>query len=172
MLTLQRNRFVGMWTFLCNHIIAQIFFFIIFFGNLWISKLGSLNLILNVCLCAKSLQSCPSLCNHIDCSPPSSSVNGILQARILEWVAMPFFRGSSRPRDGRNYVSFVSCIGRQVSYHQHHLGSPDLEYNISIAFFFFTIAFPFTIIFLNKNVYHVLFNMYHMYIFICTYLNM
>ena len=35
----------------------------------------------------------------VDCSPPGSSVQGILHARILEWVAIPFFRGSSRPRD-------------------------------------------------------------------------
>ena len=47
------------------------------------------------CLVAKS---CPIICNPVDCSPPGSSVYGILQARILEWVAMPFSRGSSRPR--------------------------------------------------------------------------
>ena len=39
------------------------------------------------------------LCNPMDCSPPGSSVRGILQARILEWVAILFSRGSSRPRD-------------------------------------------------------------------------
>ena len=48
---------------------------------------------------AKSLQSCPVLCDLMDCSLPGSSVHGILQARILEWVAMLFSRGSSRPRD-------------------------------------------------------------------------
>ena len=42
---------------------------------------------------------CPTLCNPTDCSPPGSSVYGISQARILEWVAIPFSRGSSRPRD-------------------------------------------------------------------------
>ena len=42
---------------------------------------------------AKSLQSCPTLCNPIDSSPLASSVPGILQARILEWVAIPFSRG-------------------------------------------------------------------------------
>ena len=68
------------------------------------------------CLHAKSLQSCPILCNHVDCSPPGFSVHGILQARILEWVAMPSSRGSSQPRD-RTYVSYMSCIGRQVLYH-------------------------------------------------------
>ena len=48
---------------------------------------------------------------------------GILQARILEWVAMPFSRGSSWPRD-QTRVSYVSCLGRWVPYLQHHLGSP------------------------------------------------
>ena len=45
--------------------------------------------------CAKSLQSCLILCGPIHCSPPGSSVHGILQAGILEWVAMPSSRGSS-----------------------------------------------------------------------------
>ena len=40
-------------------------------------------------------QSCPTLCDPMDCSPPGSSVHGILQGRILEWVAMPFSKGSS-----------------------------------------------------------------------------
>ena len=44
-------------------------------------------------------QSCPTLCDPVDCSPPGSSVYGILQARILEWVAIPFSRGSSQPRN-------------------------------------------------------------------------
>ena len=42
---------------------------------------------------------CPTLCDPMDCSPPGSSVRGILQARILEWVAVSSSRGSSRPRD-------------------------------------------------------------------------
>ena len=44
-------------------------------------------------------QPCPALCNRRDCSLPGSSIHGILQARTLEWVAFPFSRGSSRPRD-------------------------------------------------------------------------
>ena len=44
-------------------------------------------------------QSRPALCYSMDCSPPGSSIHGILQARILEWVAVPFSRGSSQPRD-------------------------------------------------------------------------
>ena len=48
-------------------------------------------------------------CDPMGCSPPGSSVNGILQARLLEWVAFPFSRGSSQPRDW-TCVSYVSCI--------------------------------------------------------------
>ena len=44
-------------------------------------------------------QSCSTLCDPVDCGPPGSSVHGILQARILEWVAISFSRGSSQPRD-------------------------------------------------------------------------
>ena len=51
-------------------------------------------------------QSSAALCDPIDYSPPGSSVHGILQARILEWVAIPCSRGSSQPRDGIQ----VSCI--------------------------------------------------------------
>ena len=64
-------------------------------------------------MCVKSLQSCLTLCYPTDCSPPGSSVCGIPQARMLEWVAIPFSRGSSWPRDW-TCVSYISCIGRQV----------------------------------------------------------
>ena len=50
---------------------------------------------LAVCVCAQLLQSCLILCDPIDCSPLGSSVHGILQAKILGWVAMPSSRGSS-----------------------------------------------------------------------------
>ena len=56
--------------------------------------------------CAQSLQSCPTLWDPMDYSLPGSSVLGILQARILEWVAMPSFKWSPLPRDG----NCVSCI--------------------------------------------------------------
>ena len=52
-----------------------------------------------VCVHAKSLQLCPTLCNLMECSLPGSSVHEILQARILEWVAMTSFRAFSLPRD-------------------------------------------------------------------------
>ena len=56
--------------------------------------------------CAQLLQSCPTLYDSLDCSPPRSSLHGILQARILEWVATPSSRGSSQPRD-RTRVSYI-----------------------------------------------------------------
>ena len=71
---------------------------------------------------AKLLQLCPTLCDPMDYTPPGSSVHGILQARILEWVAISFFRGASQPRD-RTRMSYISCTGRQVLYHQRHLRS-------------------------------------------------
>ena len=58
-------------------------------------------------------QSWPILCDPMDCSPPGSSVHGILQSRILEWVAISFSRDSSRSRDG----PLISCIGRRILYH-------------------------------------------------------
>ena len=56
-----------------------------------------------VCVCLAA-QSCLTICDPIDCSLPGSSVHGILQARILKWVAIPFSKGSSQARD-RTQVS-------------------------------------------------------------------
>ena len=72
------------------------------------------------CVC---LQFCPTLYDPMDYSSPDSSVHGLSQAIILEWVAMPSSGGSSQSRD-QTCVSCVSCIGRQVLYVQRHLGSP------------------------------------------------
>ena len=55
-----------------------------------------------MCLCAKSLQSCPILCDTMD-----SSVHGILQAKMLEWVAMPSSRGSSQPRESNLHLLYL-----------------------------------------------------------------
>ena len=65
---------------------------------------------------AKLLESRLPLCDPMDCSHPGFSICGILQARILQWVAMPSSRGSSRSRD-QTQVSYVSCIGRWVLFH-------------------------------------------------------
>ena len=65
---------------------------------------------------AGGAQSCPTYCNAMDCSPPGCSVHGIFQARILEWVAILFFRRSSQPR-AHTRVSCIFCTGRQILYH-------------------------------------------------------
>ena len=81
--------------------------------------------VFNTCAAAaaKSLQSCPTLCNPIDGSPPGSPIPGILQARTLEWVAISFSRGSSQPRDRTQ----VSCIVSKTLYHLSHHGSPKVK---------------------------------------------
>ena len=68
-----------------------------------------------VCVC---VHNCVWFCNYIDCSSPGSSVHGILQARILEWVAISSSRGSSWPRD-QTQVSCVSCISKWSLYLSH-----------------------------------------------------
>ena len=72
------------------------------------------------CLHAALLQLCPTLFNSMDYSLPGSSVHGILQARILEWVATSSSRGSSQPRD-RTCICYISFICRLILYHQHQL---------------------------------------------------
>ena len=59
-----------------------------------------------VCVCVLVAQLCPTLCDPTDCSPPGFSVHGILQARILEWIAIPFSRVTSQPRN----QTLVSCM--------------------------------------------------------------
>ena len=71
-----------------------------------------------VCVCRRVhmhtclvTQSCPSLCDPVDCSPPGSSVHESLQARILEWVTMPSSRGSSQPRiEPRSPALLADCL--------------------------------------------------------------
>ena len=65
-----------------------------------------------VCVQAKSLQSCLTLCRPIDYSPPGSSIHGILQARILEWAVIPPSKGSSWPRDQTRSLLSPALAGR------------------------------------------------------------
>ena len=76
-----------------------------------------------VCVCewvsewvSEWVQSLPTLLDPMDCSPPGSSVHGLLQTRILGWVAISSSRGSSQPRDQTRVLS-ASRIGRQTLYH-------------------------------------------------------
>ena len=59
----------------------------------------------HMCVHAQSLQLCLNICDPMDCSPPGSSVHGILQTRILKWVAMLSSRGSSQPNDQMSLMS-------------------------------------------------------------------
>ena len=61
-------------------------------------------------------QSCLTLCDPMNCSPPGSSVHGIFQARILEWITISYSRSSSQPRD-RTCISCLSCTGRWILNH-------------------------------------------------------
>ena len=77
---------------------------------------------------AKSLQSCPALCNLVDCSPPGFSVQGILQVRILEWVALSFSGRSAQPRDQTQGLNPGLPHGMWILYSLSHQGSPVSTY--------------------------------------------
>ena len=81
---------------------------------------------LDVLCCAKSIESCLTLCNPMECSLPGSSVHGILQAGILGWVAISFSRESSQLRD-QTCISYSFCIGRWVLYFLHNFGWPKIR---------------------------------------------
>ena len=79
-------------------------------------------------MCAPSVSQVRLFCDPVDCSPPGSSVHGVFQAKILEWVAISSSRGSSQPRD-QTHGSCDYCIGKWNLYHcgtweAHHDLSP------------------------------------------------
>ena len=82
---------------------------------------------MSVCVCAKPLQSCLTLCDPMNCNPPGSSVH-----ETLEWVAMPSSRGSSQQRD-QTHVPHVSRIGSRffntsaTSEAHHHVWLPTIH---------------------------------------------
>ena len=77
-------------------------------------------------VCAKSAQLCLTLCDLMDHRPPGSSVHGILQARILEWVAVPSSRGSSPPRD-QTRISYCLLHWQAGSFPQVPPGKPSCQ---------------------------------------------
>ena len=95
----------------------------------------------SICMCAKLLQSCLTLCDSMVCSPPGFTVHGILQARILEWVAMPSSRGSSWTRGGTR-ISTSPALA-------------DLFFTTSATweahFLVYSCAFPINILLRNQN---------------------
>ena len=96
----------------------------IFFFSFW--TLGfwfSANFFLMLCICAQSLQWCPTLCSQRDCSPPGSSIYGILHARMLEWVALPSSRVSFWLEPGIKLTSPLSPALQADSLLVSHWGS-------------------------------------------------
>ena len=93
---------------------------------------GFEGLFLGPCEHAKLLQSCPTLCNPIDYSLPGSSVHGILQARILKWVAMPFARGSSRPKDRTCDSCLLRCQEGSLPLVSPEPPQPNCEFQIEL----------------------------------------
>ena len=81
-------------------------------------------------MCVLVSQLCPTVCDSMDCSPPGSSVYGIFQAKILEWFAISFFRGSFLTQ-GLN-VGLLHC--RQILHQLRYQGSPTLNIGVHISF--------------------------------------
>ena len=77
---------------------------------------------MGVGVCMLVTQSCPTLCNPMVCSPPGSSVHGIFQARILEWVAIPYSRGIFPTQESN--LGLLHC--RRILFHLSHQGSPSI----------------------------------------------
>ena len=102
---------------LCFPISPSLLFFLMFFLTLPSSTVEKLSYACNACSVA---QLCPTLCDPVDCSPPGSSVHGILQARVLDWAAMPSSRSASRPRD-RTCICLLRWQADSLSL--NHLGS-------------------------------------------------
>ena len=71
-----------------------------------------------VYVCTQLLQSCPTLCDAMECGLPGSSIPGIFQTRIQEWFAMPSSRGSSQPKDQNHLLHY-----RQILLLMSHQGS-------------------------------------------------
>ena len=106
------------WIYIHMCIYTHVFYTLLFFRYMYILDCYPTYIhiycicMLHACVHAKLLRLCPTLCDPMDHSPAGFSVHGILQARILKWVAVsgtPFSRGSSQPRD-QSHVSCGSCI--------------------------------------------------------------
>ena len=95
------------WSFEMRHEITlrdkkNLFSHSLFYAILWLVYFLYSQIHLS-CVCVLITQSCPTLCDPVDCSPPGS-IHGILQIRILEWVAISFSKGSSWPRNQTHYL--------------------------------------------------------------------
>ena len=85
----------------------------------------------NIIIICVHIQSCPTLCDPMDCSLPGSSVHGVPQANIIELVSMSSSRGSYWPRDW-SHVSCISCMGRQIF---HYCATWEAQYYNYVPFY-------------------------------------
>ena len=116
--------------------------------NTIIGKQISIYLYAKKCVCAKSLQSCLAFCEPMGCSLPGSCVHGILQARILEWAAVPSSRGSSRPRGRIASLTSPMLAGgfftTSSAWEDDHIyGSRIVSVRLPFCWFFFRCAAAF-----------------------------
>ena len=103
-------------------------------------------------LCVLALQSCLTLCDPTVCSQPGSSVHGILQARILEWVSIPFSRGSSWPRDWTQVSYIASRFSTTwATGEAHYKQFRDIVIFRSISFFLMTPLVHFYLKYLRRQ---------------------
>ena len=136
--------FLLIWVYCCSKIHSKSIYWITF--TLYVDTcqdkyLGyqDLDFLLRVCA---SVLSCHVVSNSLwpmDCSSPGPYVHGILQGKILEWVAISYSRGASQPRDWAN-VSCISCIGRQIILPLLPPGKPFLPPDTSKSFMFLNLT--------------------------------
>ena len=105
------------------------------------------------------LQSCPTLCDPMDCSSPGSSIHGSLQARILEWVATPF--SGDLPDPGIGPVSPTAPALQADSLPLSHQGSPKAQYQLSAQYLVPLTSFTASSSLLKVNVIHTVINVIH-----------
>ena len=115
--TFWQNLFQLVWGFICFSKTS--------YENYWLQSRRQFHKLVGgiECVCASSVTKLGSTLHHpTDCSPPGSSVRGVLQARILKWVAISISRGSSQPRDQTHVSGFSFTAGRFFT--MSHQGSP------------------------------------------------
>ena len=132
---MNENSFFKFWKFSANpknvpYLIRQQFLFLSHFaGRRRVRVWGWAESRDGTCVHAKSLQSCPTLCDPVDCSPPASSVHGILQARILEWAAISSSGGL--PTQGSKSCLLCLLLWQAVSLPLETSGKPRGKINLT-----------------------------------------
>ena len=135
--------------------------------SLWLHKVAKCSHLTCDLLVA---QQCPTLSNPMGYSPPGSSVHGILQARILEWVAIPFSRKTSQPRDWTEFSHTAGrffTVGHQETYSEgYRKCSGYRKEKLEMLFSISILSTAFVYLFLTNNLFDYTYNIYEDIIFI------